>query len=124
VASVSATDAWTKAGVMMRESLTAGSKHVSMFVSSGKGIAFQRRTATGGSSVHTSAGTATAPYWVKITRSGSTFTAYTSTNGSTWTTVGTQSVTMASTIYVGLALTSHRDGALATTSISNVTVGP
>ena len=68
----------------------------------------------------TAGGSGTAPYWVKIVRSGSTFSAYKSTTGSTWTLVGSQSITMTSTIYVGLAVTSHNDGALATGSFANV----
>ena len=55
VAAVEGTNAWTKAGVMIRESLTPGSRHVSMFVSPGKGVAYQRRLTTGGTSLHTTA---------------------------------------------------------------------
>ena len=124
ISTLSATDTWTKAGVMMRETLTAGSKHASMFVSSAKGLAFQRRAATGGTSTHTSGGTSTAPHWVRVTRRGNTFSAYVSSDGSTWTLVGSQATTMTSTIYVGLALTSHRDGALATASVTNVAMTP
>ena len=62
VAAVDGTHAWTKAGVMIRESLTPGSRHVSMFVSPGKGVAYQRRLTTGRTSLHTTAAMATAPY--------------------------------------------------------------
>jgi phosphatidylserine/phosphatidylglycerophosphate/cardiolipin synthase-like enzyme len=120
VATVSNTASWTKAGVMMRETLTAGSKHASMFVSAAKGLAFQRRPSTSGQSVSTSGPLAKAPYWVKITRSGSTFSAYISANGTSWTLVGTQTINMTSTIYVGLALCSHSDGALATATFDGV----
>jgi phosphatidylserine/phosphatidylglycerophosphate/cardiolipin synthase-like enzyme len=41
VATVSDTDRWTKAGVMMRSSLAADASHASMFVTPGKGLAFQ-----------------------------------------------------------------------------------
>ena len=120
VATVSNTDAWTKAGVMIRESLSAGSKHASMFVTPSKGLAFQRRASTGGTTTSTSGALATAPYWVRIVRSGTTFSAYVSSSGASWTLVGTQSISMGSTVYVGLALTSHRDGTLATATFSDV----
>ena len=104
---------WAKAGVMMRETLSAGSRHAFVIVSSGKGLAFQRRASTGGSSSHTAAGSGRTPYYVRLTRSGNTFTAYKSLDGSSWTKIGSQSITMESTIYVGLAVTSHVDGVLA-----------
>jgi endonuclease/exonuclease/phosphatase family metal-dependent hydrolase len=113
VSSVENVHAWTKAGVMMRETLNANSRHAFMLVSAGKGLAFQRRTATGGSSVHTSGGSGTAPAYVKLTRSGSQFRAYMSVSGSSWTLVGSQAITMASTIYVGVAVGSHASGVLA-----------
>jgi phosphatidylserine/phosphatidylglycerophosphate/cardiolipin synthase-like enzyme len=120
VGSVTNTDLWTKAGVMIRETLTAGSKHAAMFVSAGKGLAFQRRAATGGVTTNTSGGAGTAPNWVAIVRSGTTFSAYGSTDGSTWTLVGSETISMGSTVYVGLALTSHRDGTLASATFTNV----
>jgi len=63
---------WTKAGVMMRESLTPGSRHALMLVSPGKGLAFQRRAETGGLSTSTGGGAGTAPYFVRLIRTGST----------------------------------------------------
>ena len=122
VAGVTNTDVWAKAGVMIRESLSAGSRHAAMLVSSGKGLAFQRRTSTGGVSTHTGGGSSTAPYWVRLTRSGSTVSAYKSTNGVDWALVGTDTIAMSSTVYVGLAVTSHNDGVLATATVSNVSV--
>jgi regulation of enolase protein 1 (concanavalin A-like superfamily) len=91
-----------------------------MFVSAAKGLAFQRRVATGGISTHTAGANRTAPYWVKLTRSGNIFSAYTSPDGTSWTLVGSDTIAMASTIYVGLATTSHVDGTVATTTFTNV----
>jgi hypothetical protein len=107
VATVDFVHAWTKAGVMMRASLAAGSPHAMMIVSAGKGLAFQRRVSANGISTHTAGGTGTAPGWVRITRSGSTFTAARSPDGVAWTTVGSQTITMPQTIYMGLAVGSH-----------------
>jgi endonuclease/exonuclease/phosphatase family metal-dependent hydrolase len=115
-------DYWSKAGVMMRETLSAGSRHAFMLVSARKGLAFQRRTSTGGSSYNTSAGSDRAPYYVKLARSGNTFTASKSLDGVSWTKVASQSITMASTIYVGLAVSSHVDGVLANATFDKTTV--
>jgi endonuclease/exonuclease/phosphatase family metal-dependent hydrolase len=125
VARVSAIDnvnAWVKAGVMMRESLNANSRHAFMLVSPGRGLAFQRRTATGGTSTHTAGGSGASPYFVKLSRNASTFTAEKSIDGVSWTTVASQSITMASTIYVGMAVSSHVDGVLANATFERTVV--
>lgn len=121
VASVQQIDEWTKAGVMIRESLASNSKHAFALVSAGKGVAFQRRSSTGGSSSHTSGGSGTAPVWLKLERRGSTITAFRSSSGTSWTTIGSQSISMASTVYVGLAVSSH-SSSLASCRFSNVGV--
>jgi len=121
VASVQRTDDWSKAGVMIRETLTAGSKHAFMVVSAAKGVSFQRRAATSGSSTaNTVAGLA--PMWVKLDRKGSLLTASYSANGSTWTVAGSETIAMASTVYVGLGITSHKSSATSTAVISDVSV--
>ena len=120
VGSITNQNAWSKAGVMMRETLTAGSKHATMFVSAGKGLAFQRRTSTNGTSTNTAGAATTAPYWVRVTRTGSTFRAYQSPDGSNWTLIGSATMNMTATIYVGLAVTSHADGAVATGTFTGV----
>jgi hypothetical protein len=113
---------WTKAGVMLRESLAPGSRHALMLVSPGKGLAFQRRVETDGISTSTPGGTGTAPYFVKLTRTGSTIAASTSPDGATWTFVGSDTIAMAPTIYVGLAVSSHVAGTLATATFTGTQV--
>ena len=127
VARVTSTEyahAWVKAGVMIREQLTAGSAHAFMLVSAGKGLAFQRRVTTGGASVSTSGGAGTAPVWVKLERRGNTIAAYRSPDGVAWTLVDTQTFTMPGTVYVGLAVTSHVYGTLAAATFDQVAVTP
>ena len=118
VTAVDTVNAWTKAGVMMRESLAAGSRQAFMLVSPGKGLAFQRRAATGGTSAHTAGGAGTAPYYLKLARAGHVITASKSIDGTTWTTVGSDTITMGATIYVGLAVSSHLDATLATATFA------
>ena len=120
VVSMTNTDPWAKAGVMIRETLTGPSKHAMMVVTPGNGTAFQRRTSTGGSSTHTAGSAVTAPYWVKLIRNGNTLTGYESANGSAWTLVGSDTVSMVTDVYVGLAVTSHNDGVVCTAVIDNV----
>ncbi len=110
VASITDTNEWTKAGVMFRDSLAADGAYAFLIATptTTEGTAFQYRSGDGASANQniqtTDSGTA-APQWLQLTRSGNTFTAYISTNGSTWTQYGTPvTIPMASTIYVGLAV--------------------
>jgi hypothetical protein len=64
----------------------------------------------------------TAPHWVKLVRSGNTFTAYESGDGTNWTLVGSDTISMASTVYVGLAVTSHSTSASATCTFDSVSI--
>jgi endonuclease/exonuclease/phosphatase family metal-dependent hydrolase/regulation of enolase protein 1 (concanavalin A-like superfamily) len=122
VASIQNVDGWTKAGVMMRESLAAGSKHAFMLLSAGRGYAFQRRTSFQSDSASTSGGSGAAPGYVRLVRRGSTFTAYKSSNGSSWTSIGSTSISMVSTIYVGVAVTSHADPTLASARFTGIAI--
>jgi hypothetical protein len=122
VVSVQNINAWTKAGVMIRETLTAASAQAFMLVSSTKGLAFQRREATGGSSVGTTGASGKAPYWVRLDRTGNTITAYQSIDGATWRVVGGDTIPMAATVYFGIGVSSHSTSAKATATFDHVTV--
>ena len=122
VVSVGGTEPWTKAGVMIRASSAGDAAHASMIVSLGKGLAFQRRTATGALSTHTGGPAAGAPYWVRLARTGHVVTASVSADGQSWTLVGSDTVTMPATVLVGLAVTSHTSSALAVGTFDSVSV--
>jgi hypothetical protein len=121
VASVQNTNPWAKGGVMIRESLAANSKNAMMGVTPGNGLDFQRRKNTGGGTNKTTVG-GSAPRWVKLTRVGNTFTGFQSTDGSTWTQVGSVTFSMGTNAYVGLAVTSHANSALCSSVMDSVTV--
>lgn len=122
VLSIENTNPWAKAGVMIREDLTTGSQHAMTIIASTAGASFQRRVNTNGSSSHTTTGGISDPYWVRLVRSGDTFTSYRSADGSTWTLQGSQTISMDTDVYVGLVTTSHNDGTLCTATFSDVTV--
>lgn len=120
VLTVENTDPWAKAGVMFREALTAGSRHLMTVITPGNGSAFQRRIATDGVSTHTAGPAVTAPYWVRLVRQGDQFDSYVSPEGTSWTLVGTESLALPSTIYVGLAVTAHNNALISTATLSDV----
>jgi hypothetical protein len=122
VATLGQTNAWSKAGVMIRASLGAGAAHVSMFTTPFNGMAFQRRPTTGAMSATTPGTFSVAPRWVKLEKRGATITGYESADGTTWTQVGAETVTMPATFYVGLAVTSHDTAASVDATFDNVTV--
>ncbi|MEO7101160.1 MAG: LamG-like jellyroll fold domain-containing protein [Luteolibacter sp.] len=124
VTAVGNTDPWAKAGVMIRETLAAGSRHAMVIVSPGSGVSFQRRTTTNGNSDHTTTSGLAAPYWVRMTRVGNVFTAYRSADGTNWTSMGSVTISMSTSVYIGLPVTSHVSGTLCTGTISNVTATP
>ncbi len=125
VAAVQNTSTSAKAGVMFREDLTAGGRHVSLYIRPDNSASLQyRSTANLGTTIAATASASGAPYWVKLVRSGSTFTGYRSPDGASWVQIGGSiAITnMASTLYVGLALTSHNNAALNTSTFDNAVV--
>lgn len=123
VDSIENTNSWAKAGVMFRDSLAANSANAFLAITPSNGATFQSRTTTNGNTNWMSTSGLSAPYWVRLTRNGNNFTAYRSTNGVNWTQIGsTTTIAMNSTVYVGLAVTSHSNGNLNTSVFSNVSV--
>jgi hypothetical protein len=114
------THPWAKAGVMIRETSAANSKHMLMTVTPGNGLNIHYRSSTGGSSFNIAGGTAPLPSWVRVTRVGNTFTGFKSSDGVNWTTVGSTSITMGTSVSVGLAVCSVSDGTLSTSVFDNV----
>jgi hypothetical protein len=128
VESVQNVNRWTKAGIMIRENVGPASRHVSLFATptTEKGIAFQRRPNDDVDSVHTPGPAIAPPVWLKITRVGDTLRAYQRhATIDPWAFVGEQVVVgLESRVLVGLAVSSHVDGRLATAVFSNVMVTP
>ena len=122
VQSLTNTNEWAKAGVMIRETLSAGSRHASALSTYAHGYAFQRRADTGGLSDNTAGPRAGRPGWVRLVRSGSQIESFYSANGTSWTSMGVDAIPMADTVYVGLAVTSHRTSRATTAVLDSLKV--
>ena len=122
VATLNSANGWSKSGVMIRGSASTNSAYVGIYVTPANGVDMQCRTANGASAVDLArvSGVA-APYWVRLVRSGNTFTAYSSANGTSWTQVTSTNVTMAASVRAGLAVCAHDNTALNTSMFDNVT---
>ncbi|MHC4206889.1 MAG: hypothetical protein ACYSTT_19710 [Planctomycetota bacterium] len=138
VESVEQTDDWAKAGVMIRETLDAGSKFAAVYITptntdgtATNGCRFQARMDTDTNATSDSSGatdeqkTIIAPYWIKLERDmGGNFRGYYSDNGSAWIPMewNPLNISMSLNVFAGLALTSHNNSATCQAVFSNVTI--
>jgi hypothetical protein len=112
-------------GVMMREGLTPGSKYVFTGISPDGTFRWQRRTSTDGRTSVTTSGDATPPAaWVRLKRSGNTFSGYTSTDGKTWSLVSSRNIGMAANMYFGFAVASGSTNTVNTATFTNLSAVP
>jgi regulation of enolase protein 1 (concanavalin A-like superfamily) len=123
VASQQNTNVWAKAGVMIRQSTAANSAYVFVMITPGNGVNMQYRPTNGGTSVQLAQQLGhAAPYWVRLVRSGNTFTGFSSADGTTWAQVGTISVTMSSGVTAGMAVCAHNNTALSAVTFDSVSI--
>jgi hypothetical protein len=136
--SANAPDFWTKAGVMIRADLSASSPNDIMLDTPNAGHqepVMQWRDAPGNGSGDTgNHGTGTTPnvptpIWLRLVRNGNTFTGYwaTDNNGvpNTWQVLlngDPHTTVMPTTVFVGLGLTAHHNGQVATATFDHVQV--
>jgi hypothetical protein len=120
------TSSWAKAGVMFRETTANNSSYVGLYVTPGNGVSMQYRDGTGTSAVDLERQTGlTAPYWVRLVRSGNAFAGYSSPDGVSWTQVGQTNVSMTTVVTAGLAVTAHNSGTLNTATFDQLNLsGP
>lgn len=116
----------SKTGIMFRESLAPDAKAVVMKLGDAgwRQAGVGTRSATAGTMSWVGANDYTwIPAWFRIQRTGNTFTAYQSSDGETWFTIGSSTVAMGNTYYVGFASCSgSTTGALANSTFDNVTL--
>jgi endonuclease/exonuclease/phosphatase family metal-dependent hydrolase len=123
VMSIQNTNAYAKAGVMIRGALTAGSAHVILDVKPGGGVEFMSRNANGGSTAFIAGAAVTLPVWLRLKRDATTVIGSWSADGATWTELGRTTITLPTPAYVGLPVASHSTS-LNTSTFTNVNVIP
>jgi subtilisin family serine protease/regulation of enolase protein 1 (concanavalin A-like superfamily) len=122
VLSLQNTSANAKAGVMFRASLDPAAAHVILDVEPNGSIEFMTRSTTGGSTAWLSGASRSAPVWLKLTRTGSVIAGYMSTDGGTWTQVGSTATPLPANIAIGMVVTSHNTATLNTATFDSTTV--
>ena len=117
----------SEAGVMYRNSNSAGDAFAAVVQTSASQISFEYRTSSGGSIVI--GGTASASVgsdYLQVVRSGSNFAGYYSTNGTNWTQIGSTVAisNIGTTAQAGLVVSAGSNGSLATAVFANVSSLP
>src|ERR1700719_4652892 len=120
---VSVSTSTTEAGAIIRETLTPGSTSMMTLAFGSSTIYDAYRTATGGPSAVDAQQSRALPYWIKVVRSGSTFTGYIASDGVNWVQLGTsETISMAQNVYIGLAVTSQSTSTTSTATFDNVSI--
>lgn len=118
------THPWAKAGVMLREDTSPGSRHVMLIVSPVSGIAMQYRAVRNGPTANIALSAGRAPVWLRLVRTGSLVVGEASSDGETWRELGRVDLPMAEGVAGGLVVTSHDNTTLATAVFDDVILQP
>jgi regulation of enolase protein 1 (concanavalin A-like superfamily) len=124
IESLSAANLYTKAGLMVRENLAAGCRHIYFQAFSDNnprnknngGFEFQYRQMKDSlmKAIYPKSSTGTPEFpvnypntWIRLQRSGNNFTGFYSTDGKTWKVYTTFIMELPAKVYLGMAVTSH-----------------
>jgi regulation of enolase protein 1 (concanavalin A-like superfamily) len=116
-------DYWAKAGVMLRDNLASNSAEAMILLNAGQVANLQWRDPNGASSNYTPGPGEAFPYYVRLTRTGTTVVGDISPDGTNWTTVGTLTPAIGSNAYIGLAVTAHNNTTTTTATFDTVGFG-
>jgi len=114
VNSLTYTDNWAKAGLMIRQDVSSNSINFACVAPAKKAPFATFRTSKNSNTNYAgnpySANNFT-PVWLKITKQGKTFKCYKSSNGQNWSTLGSRTIQQfnSNSYLVGMAVTSHDD---------------
>jgi RHS repeat-associated protein len=107
-------------GVMIRETLNPGAADAVVFYDSYGGEYMQSRATTGANAANLNSLGGNLPQWLELSRTGNTFTGYESPDGVNWTQIASTTVSMAPTVYIGLAVSGY--GYLEPATFDNVSL--
>ena len=123
VARVELTDPWARAGLMMRESLSADSRNVFLALTAARGGVLQWRERLA-EETHVKPLRRMARGWLKLKRDGDVFIASRSGDGRQWTVIERLPMRAMRDLYVGLAVVGVRENGLNHSVFDHVEEGP
>jgi hypothetical protein len=121
-----ATNSYAKAGVMVRASSDPAAPYYAALITPQYGIRVQYRSIQGGGSGTVATSPGAVPAYLKVVRSGTTMTAYTSADGITWTAIPGSAKALpnlAGAALAGMAVCSHNVNVLSQTTMTAVSIG-
>jgi regulation of enolase protein 1 (concanavalin A-like superfamily) len=124
VDSLQFTTPFAKAGVMIRAGVGSSAANVILSIRPTGSLEFMQRRETGGETTFQATATTVPPYWVRLSRSGTTITGSISGDGITWVTVGSLPWNGGSVVDAGLVVTSNDSNRLNTATFDGVSLLP
>src|SRR6185437_12539094 len=123
ITSLSQLQSGTRAGLMVRAGLDAGAQMVFSGATASDGYRFNYRTTADAVGTYLKFGSVSYPnVWVRLTRVGDVFTGYYSTDGVTWAQTSSLTLSLPSTLDLGMAVCSHVNGQSATAQFRNLAI--
>jgi hypothetical protein len=115
------TNPYAKAGLMLRESADAAAAHVVLDVKPDTGIEFMTRSASGDFTSFVAGSTQPFPVWLKLTKTATTITGAMSADGHAWTVVGRADLPT-TPLLAGMVVTSHNNSVTAEALFGQVSI--
>ena len=128
--SLTLADAWSEAGMMVREDTTPGGRFASVLATpSISGAFFASRSATNGIPAFSGSFPVSYPNcWLRLKRAGNVFSGFTGLDGTNWASLGSSTLAFPSTVYFGFVVSSFNTNQVATAAFRDfstvTTVGP
>ena len=120
VDSLEQTSTVAKAGIMCRESLDADAANIMILVNPDNSVDMQWRTAAGEITQSIRATGNGEIKRLRLNRRGNLFIGLYSSDGTSWETIGSETVVMDTDVEIGLAATSHHSNRISTVKFSNI----
>jgi alpha-galactosidase len=125
IISQSETHPWAKSGLMIRQSESSKSAFIMLCTTPNNGLSLQWRDTTGGNCSKVDYKAVAMPFFIKLSKSGTSYKAYTSNNGIQWNLLVEKTLigTVKGDHLVGLEVVSHTSQILNITEFDQVKVG-
>jgi regulation of enolase protein 1 (concanavalin A-like superfamily) len=114
---------FTQAGLMARDGTAANARNFMVKYRARADARVTYRTTTGGATVGAGTGAVKVPNaWLRLQRTGNTFVGYASSNGTSWTEVARVTMSLPTTLQIGVAVCSRQQGTATSAQFRSLSV--